>query len=246
MYNAIVSSDWSKCLAPCSPFDCISFNYPELTTELETIFRQYTSNINTLGEAARRIQKLLPAGVAKEQMDAYLDNSFATYKGVPELIQWCLSKDILFMINTTGMIGYFQRIFAKGLLPRVPVISAHPMIRYPTRNSDPHDIYDLFETGDKGKNTDAVARRYHISSKRAIVIGDSGGDGPHFEWGAKCNAFLIGSMTKPSLEKYCLKKKININVRFGISYADVQEKDLHKEMGIDFMDLSSTIEDLLL
>ena len=245
MYKAIVSSDWSECLAPCSPFDCISFNYPELTIELETIFKQYTSNILTLGEAAHRIQNLLPVSVAKEQMDAYLDNSFSTYKGVPELIEWCLSKNILFMINTTGMIGYFQRVFAKGLLPRVPVISAHPMIRYPSRNSDPDDIYDLFETDDKGQNTAAVARSYHISSKRVILMGDSGGDGPHFEWGAKDNAFLIGSMTKPSLEKYCRQKNINLNLRFGISYADVQEKDLQKEMQINFMDLASSIEDIL-
>jgi len=245
MYKAIVSSDWSECLAPSSPFDCISFNYPELTVELETIFKQYTSNIITLGEAAHRIQRLLPVSVAKEQMDAYLDNSFSTYTGVPELIEWCLSKDILFMINTTGMIGYFQRVFAKGLLPRVPAISAHPMIRYPSRNSDPDDIYDLFETDDKGQSTAAVARSYHISPKRVILMGDSGGDGPHFEWGAKDNAFLIGIMAKPSLEKYCRQKNININLRFGISYAEVQEKDLQKEMQINFMDLASSIEDLL-
>jgi 2-hydroxy-3-keto-5-methylthiopentenyl-1-phosphate phosphatase len=245
IYKAIVSSDWSECLAPCSPFDCISFNYPELTSELETIFKQYTSNIISLGDAAQKIQALLPVIITMDQMDAYLDNSFSTYNGVPELIEWCLSKDILFMINTTGMIGYFQRVFAKGLLPRVPVISAHPMIRYPARNSDPDNIHDLFETNDKGKNTDAVARSYHISSKRVILMGDSGGDGPHFEWGTKVNAFLIGSMTKPSLEKYCLKKNIHINHRFGLSHTEVQEKDLQKEKQINFMDLSSTIEDLL-
>jgi hypothetical protein len=119
------------------------------------------------------------------------------------------------------------------------------MVRYPTRNSDPDDIYDLFEINDKGKNTDAVARSYHISSKRVTLMGDSGGDGPHFEWGAKINAFLIGCMTKPSLEKYCLKKNINTHVRFGISYTEVQEKNLQKEMQINFMDLSSTIEDRL-
>jgi len=245
MYKAIVSSDWSECLAPCSPFDCISFNYPEITPELETIFKQYTSNIITLGEASTMIQKLLPDTITTEQMDGYLDNSFSTYKGVPELIEWCLSKNILFMINTTGMIGYFQRVFAKGLLPRVQVISAHPMIRYPTRNSDPDNIHDLFETNDKGKNTAAVARSYHISSNRAILMGDSGGDGPHFEWGKEVNAFLIGSMTKPSLEKYCLKKNIHINHRFGISYAEVQVRDLQKEMQISFMDLASIIEDFL-
>ena len=245
IYKAIVSSDWSECLAPSSPFDCISFNYPELTVELETIFKQYTSNIITLGEAAHRIQRLLPVSVAKEQMDAYLDNSFSTYTGVPELIEWCLSKDILFMINTTGMIGYFQRVFAKGLLPQIPAISAHPMILYPASKSDPDDIHDLFETSDKSKNTAAVAQRYNISTKKIILMGDSGGDGPHFEWGARGNAFLIGSMTKSSLEKYCQTKKININLQFGISHVSNQKINPEKEMQINFMDLSSIIEDIL-
>lgn len=244
MYKAIVSSDWSECLAPCSPFDCISFNYPELTTEFETIFKQYTSNFITLREATHKIQTLLPDSITIEQMDAYLDNSFLTYTGVAELIEWCLSHDILFMINTTGMIGYFQRVFSKGLLPRIPAISAHPMIRYPDQSSDPDDIYDLFETIDKGKNTEVVARRYEVSFKNIILIGDSGGDGPHFEWGAKGNSFLIGTMTKPSLENYCLQKNIKINLRFGIDYGEVKEKDHQKEMQINFGDLISIIEDI--
>ena len=246
MYKGIVSSDWSECLAPCSPFDCISFNYPELSTELKTIFTQYTGNVITLKEAARRIQTLLPDSLTIEQMDAYLDNSFLTYSGVAELIEWCLSHYILFMINTTGMIGYFQRVFAKGLLPRVPVISAHPMIRYPDQASDPGDIYDLFETSDKGQNTAAAARRYEVASNHIILMGDSGGDGPHFDWGAKGNAFLIGSMTKPSLDNYCRQKNIKINLRFGIDYAEEKEKDHQKEMQINFGDLASIIEDILL
>jgi 2-hydroxy-3-keto-5-methylthiopentenyl-1-phosphate phosphatase len=205
-YKAMVSSDWSECLAPCSPFDCISFNYPQLTTELETIFKQYTSNIISLGEAANMIQTMLPATLTPEQMDAYLDNSFATYKGVPEMIEWCLSKDILFMINTTGMIGYFQRIFAKSLLPRLPALSAHPLVRYPEQDSDPNVIFDLFEIKDKGKNTEAAVRYFNTPFNQIILMGDSGGDGPHFEWGTKADAFLIGSMTKPSLEKYCQKR----------------------------------------
>ncbi len=244
IYKAMVSSDWSECLAPCSPFDCISFNYPQLTAELEAIFKQYTSNVISLGEAAHKVQTLLPATLAIEQMDAYLDNSFSTYKGVPELIEWCLSKDILFMINTTGMIGYFQRIFAKGLLPRVPALSAHPMVGYPKQDSDPNVIFDLFEIKDKGKNTEAAIRFFNIPFNQIILMGDSGGDGPHFEWGTKADAFLIGSMTKPSLEKYCLKKNININVRFGISGIAGEKKDLKKEMQIDFTDLASLIEDL--
>ena len=246
LYKAIVSSDWSECLAPCSPFDCISFSYPQLTAELETIFKQYTSNIISLGEAAHKIQTLLPVTVTKEQMDAYLDNSFSTYKGVPELIEWCLSKGILFMINTTGMTGYFQRIFAKSLLPQVPALSAHSMVRYPKQCSDPNVIFDLFEIKDKGKNTEAAVRFFNIPFNKIILMGDSGGDGPHFEWGTRTDAFLIGSMTKPSLEEYCLKKNININMRFGISDTAGAKKDLKKEMQIDFMDLTSRIEDLML
>ena len=245
-YKAVVSSDWSECLAPCSPFDCISFNYPQLTAELETIFKQYTSNIISLGEAAHKIQTLLPATLTTEQMDAYLDNSFSTYKGVPELIEWCLGNDILFMINTTGMTGYFQRVFAKGLLPRVPALSAHRMVRYPKQDSDPNMIFDLFEIKDKGKNTEAAVRHFNIPVNKIILMGDSGGDGPHFEWGTKADAFLIGSMTKSSLEKYCQKKNININVRFGISDTAGEKKDLKKEMQIDFMDLTSRMEDLIL
>jgi hypothetical protein len=164
---------------------------------------------------------------------------------VPELIEWCLSKDILFMINTTGMIGYFQRIFAKSLLPRVPALSAHPMIGYPKQDSDPNVIFDLFEIKDKGKNTEAVVRFFNIPFNQIILMGDSGGDGPHFEWGTKTDAFLIGSMTKPSLEKYCLKKNININVRFGISDTAGEENELKNETQIDFMDLALRIADLI-
>jgi len=245
-YKAIISSDWSECLAPCSPFDFISFNYPQLTTRLEAIFKQYTGNHISLGEAARQIRKMLPDPITENQMDAYLDHSFSTYPGVPELIEWCLSKDILFMINTTGMAGYFQRICAKGLLPGIPLLSAHPMVRYPRQNSDPYHIYSLFEIKDKAKNTEAAIKAHQIPPNKIIIMGDSGGDGPHFEWGAKVNAFLIGSMTKPSLENYCLTRKIKINFKFGISRAQSQNKDLKKEMQVNFMDLSSCIQAVLL
>ena len=30
-------------------------------------------------------------------MDAYIDHSFETYKGVPDLIDWCFRKNILFL-----------------------------------------------------------------------------------------------------------------------------------------------------
>ena len=244
-YKAIVSSDWNECLAPCGPFDFISFNLPEIGSQLTALFRQYTGNQITLGQAVGQIRKLLPNPVKPEQMDAYLDEAFTTYTGVANLIEWCLSNNILFMINTTGMIGYFQRVFARGLLPRVPVISAHPMVRYPENRSDPQYIYDLFETRDKVKNSEAVIRSLGIPPAKKILMGDSGGDGPHFEWGSKTGAFLIASMTKTSLDDYCSRKSIVINYRFGVDYSKEDKKDLQKEMQVNFMDLAATIEEIV-
>jgi 2-hydroxy-3-keto-5-methylthiopentenyl-1-phosphate phosphatase len=244
-YKAIVSSDWNECLAPCGPFDFISFNYPHLAGQLEIIFKQYTGNFISLGEAVRQIQKLLPAPITEKQMDQYLDESFATYSGVPELIEWCQRNHILLMINTTGMIGYFQRIFAKNLLPVVPVLSAHPMVRYPKGDADPPHICDLFETADKGKNTESVIRSLNIPSNKIIIMGDSGGDGPHFQWGAGINALLIGSMTKPSLKKFCDRHNISIDIQFGISHAEGVNQNLQKEMQTNFLDLLPLIENFL-
>ena len=244
-YKAIVSSDWSECLAPSGPFDCLAFAHPELESDMAAVFRQYTGNRITLGEAAAKIKKLLPDPISPDQMDAYLDASFTTYTGVPDLIQWCLDNRILFMINTTGMIGYYQRIFAKGLLPPVPVLSAHPMIRYPELKSDPIQVHELFETRDKARNTETVAHSQAIQAEKIILMGDSGGDGPHFEWGAESSAFLIGSMTKVSLDSYCRKKGIVINLRFGLDYSKGEKKDQKKELDVNFMDLASTIEAIL-
>ena len=47
----------------------------------------YTGNQITLSEATRRITGLLPKRLTEKQMDAYLDASFVTYKGVIDLIQ---------------------------------------------------------------------------------------------------------------------------------------------------------------
>jgi hypothetical protein len=149
------------------------------------------------------------------------------------------------MINTTGMIGYFQRVFAKNLLPKVPVLSAHPMVRYLEGDADPPHIYDLFEIMDKGKNTESVIRSLNIPSDKIIIMGDSGGDGPHFEWGASNNAFLIANMTKPSLKRYCEQKNIPINFQFGPSYEEVEIKDIGKEMQVDLMDLVPIIENFI-
>jgi 2-hydroxy-3-keto-5-methylthiopentenyl-1-phosphate phosphatase len=244
-YKAIVSSDWNECLAPCGPFDFISFSLPEIEPQLNTIFQQYTGVQITLGQAVAQIRKLLPDPLKPEQMDAYLDQAFTTYTGVANLIEWCLSQNILFMINTTGMIGYFQRVFARGLLPRVPVIAAHPMVRYSESSSDPRFIFELLETGDKAKTSEAVIRSMAIPSDKIILIGDSGGDGPHFDWGSKASAFLIGSMTKATLDDYCRLNNIKINLRFGLDYTKDDEKDVKKEMQVNFMDLATTIEEVV-
>jgi 2-hydroxy-3-keto-5-methylthiopentenyl-1-phosphate phosphatase len=245
-FKAIVSSDWSECLSPSGPFDFIAFTFPQLASELQEVFRSYTGNHISLGEACLNIKKILPGPITPEMMDAYLGHSYAVYRGVPELIEWCSGKDILFMINTTGMIAYFQRVFAKGLLPQIPVLSANPMFRYPAAFTDPHTILDLIEIQDKGKNTAAVAAKMGIPAERVILMGDSGGDGPHFEWGHRAGAFTIGSMTKPSLAAYCDKKGITIGKRFGLVYGENEARSLEKEMAIDFRDLIGLIEEVLL
>lgn len=244
-FHAILSSDWSECLSPSGPFDFIAFTFPQLATELDEVFRSYTGNLISLGGACLRIKKILPGPVTPDMLDAYLDRSFAVYRGVPELIEWCLGKGILFMLNTTGMVGYFQRVFAKGLLPKVPVLSANPMVRYPSRATDPLTVLDLLETRDKGKNTAAVVADLGIPAGRVIVMGDSGGDGPHFEWAHRAGAFSIGSMTKHSLADYCGQKGIAMNLRFGVVYGRGEPRDPEREMAIDFQNLEASIEKVL-
>ena len=242
-YKRMISSDWNECLAPCGPFDPIAFAFPELEEDLLEIFRLYTGNQIILSEATRRIEALLPKPITEKQMDEYLEASFVTYKGVTDLIRWCVKNDILFMINTTGMQGYFQRAMAKDLLPQGTVIAANPMISYPGHEME---MYEVREIEDKAKNTEMVMRLYGIPPKRVILIGDSGGDGPHFEWGASVGAYLVGSMTKPSLESYCRKKEIKINACFGLTYSEGEKKDLEREMKVDFMGLASVIEQVLM
>jgi 2-hydroxy-3-keto-5-methylthiopentenyl-1-phosphate phosphatase len=237
-YNGMISSDWNECLAPCGPFDPIAFAYPELEAELFNIFRSYTSNQISLSEATGRIDGLLPQPISKEQMDAYLGASFATYRGVTDLIRWCTKNDILFMINTTGMQGYFQRAVANDLLPPGIVVAANPMISFPRHEMK---MYEVREIEDKAKNTAAVLREYGIPAQKLIIMGDSGGDGPHFAWGASVGACLVGSMAKPSLEKYCREKSIKINMRFGMAYSEGAKKDLGRETAVDFMGLVPVI-----
>jgi hypothetical protein len=146
------------------------------------------------------------------------------------------------MLNTTGMIGYFQRVFAKGLLPSVPVLSANPLFRFPAGAGDPGLVLDLNETRDKGRNTAAVVARMGIPAERVIVMGDSGGDGPHFEWAHRAGAFIIGSMTKHSLAAYCDEQGIAIGRRFGMVYGPGETRDVEREMAVDFRALIGTIE----
>jgi hypothetical protein len=238
-YNGMISSDWNECLAPCGPFDPIAFAYPVLEADLSEIFRKYTGNQISLSEATRRIGGILPNPISEEQMDAYLDASFVTYRRVIDLIQWCAKHGILLLINTTGMQGYFQRTMAKGLLPRCIAVAANPMISYPGQEAE---LYEVREIEDKAKNTETVMRRYGIPPNKVILMGDSGGDGPHFAWGASVGAYLVGSMTKPSLEKYCREKGIKINMRFGLKYAEGEKKDPAREMEVDFMGFAPVIE----
>ena len=242
-YKGMISSDWNECLAPCGPFDPIAFAYPELETDLSNIFRSYTSNQISLSEATRRIERLLPEPLAEKQMEAYLDASFVTYRGVVDLIRWCVKHDILFMINTTGMQGYFQRAIANSLLPQGIVVAANPMISYSGQGME---MFEVREIEDKAKSTAAVLQKYGIPAKKLIIMGDSGGDGPHFVWGASVGAYLVGSMTKPSLEKYCTERGIEINTRFGMTYSEGEKKDLAREMGVDFVGLVKVIEKLVM
>ena len=241
-YKAIVSSDWNQCLAPCGPFDPIIFCYPHLSEDLSAIFKAYTGNKISLGQANRDVWSIIPAPLAIAQMDNYLDACFRTYRGVPELISWCKKNKILFMINTTGMIGYFQRVFAKHLLPAVPVLSANPMLRYPSASTDPPDLYELSEVEDKGRNTDRALHAYSVSEKSLVIIGDSGGDGPHFQWGKQHQAYVIGSMAKQSLIDYCRRNGIEIDLLFGPIHDE--ERGEATEMAIDFMELSSILMDM--
>jgi 2-hydroxy-3-keto-5-methylthiopentenyl-1-phosphate phosphatase len=243
-YRAICSSDWNECLAPCGPFDFISFTHPHLEPALSKIFKDYTGNAITLSEATHRIGAILPGPITQDRMDAYLDRRFETYSGVPELIEWCKERDILFMINTTGAQGYFQRVLARHLMPAVPLVSANPMVRYPGRNTD-STFYDLIEIEDKSKNTEAAMKQFGIRPGRIVLIGDSGGDGPHFEWGAKAGAFLIGSMTKSSLDRYCSERAIEIDLHFGPSYSEDEKRSEEMERKVDFRELTEHMESVL-
>jgi len=244
-YRAVVSSDWSECLSPNGPFDPIAFSYPALTEDLSSVFRDYTGNKISLAEAVGRIRRLVPDLLSRDQVDAYLDASFRTYSGVPDLIEWCHGKGVLFMINTTGTQAYFQRALARGLLPDVPVVAANPFLSFGDSGTAPRYRYEVLEIADKPKNTDAVIQSLGLRPDKLAIMGDSGGDGPHFEWGARSGAFLVGCMAKPSLVDYCRMREIAINRFFGPKYAKGETRDPKRELAINFMDLTDVLQDVL-
>jgi 2-hydroxy-3-keto-5-methylthiopentenyl-1-phosphate phosphatase len=245
VYRALISSDWSECLSPNGPFDPIAFTYPHLAPELTKVFRDYTGNRISLTAAYATITELLPGPLTVEHMDAYLDAAFRTYRGVPDLVSWCADHHILFMINSTGTQGYFQRMLAKGLLPDVPVIAANPLIRFSDQGDSARYVHEVRETADKGTNTDAIVREWNFPLNKIVVMGDSGGDGPHFEWATGRGIFTIGSMTKTSLKDYCRSRGIVIDELFGLSYAPGETRNVEEEMKVDFMRLTHVIEKAL-
>ena len=233
-YNGMVSSDWSQCLSPNGPFDPLIYLYPDLRPELSLIFKQYTGNEISLGHAIEQVNAMLPGWPSSGQLDLYLDANFETYAGVPELIRWCRQNRILFMVNTTGFSAYFQRVLSKGLLPAIDVLSAQSKWRFGSRPTDPIHLTDLKEVEDKANNSAAIAKKFSIPDNRIVLMGDSGGDGPHFEWGAAIGATLIGSMTKPSLRKFCGGRQIPIHHQVGHTYQSGELISVDKERGYDF------------
>lgn len=244
-YKGMISSDWSHCLSPNGPFDPLVYLYPDLKPDLHLIFKRYTGNEIPLGRAIDQVTGLLPGWPSSDQLDLYLEARFATYPGVPELIRWCHRNRILFMINSTGFAAYFQRIFSKGLLPPVDVLSAQSKWRFHTEQVSPVQLINLQEVKDKARNTAAIAENFSIADHRIVLMGDSGGDGPHFEWGATIGATLIGSMAKPSLLKYCRDRKIIIHHQLGHTYQPGESISTDKESDFDFRSVRAVIESTL-
>ena len=245
VYRALVSSDWSECLSPNGPFDPLAYAYPQLQAELTRIFKDYTGNRISLQTAYATITDAMPGPITVEQMDAYLDESFRTYTGVPELLTWCAENDILFMINSTGTQAYFQRVFAKGLLPSIPLVAANPLIRFPEQGDSSRYRCEVNEIVDKATNTERVMRDTNLPVDKIAVMGDSGGDGPHFAWAAGLGIYSIGSMPKVSLQDYCQSRNITIDKHFGLTYAPGEARRLEEEMKVDFMLLTDVIKKAL-
>lgn len=236
-YKGMVSSDWSECLSPNGPFDPISHVFPELKAALEDVFKLYTGNQITLNEAATRISVMLPGQITPEQMDDYLEKHFKTYHGLNDLIDWCMENSVLFMINSTGTQGYFQRAIKKGFIPPLPFIGANPLISYQDDSDNERFQYEVLEIEDKAQCSAAVVEKMGFSGSRIILIGDSGGDGPHFKWGSSIGATLVGSMTKASLNRYCDSHGIKISKYMGPSYSEGDPRDYELENTADLKEL---------
>ncbi|GAB6162786.1 hypothetical protein JCM12298_19460 [Desulfothermus naphthae] len=219
-YKALISSDWNECLSPSRPFDPILFKYPELSEKIHDIFKKYTSNQISYKEGLKIIKSCLPSPITLGDMDRYLREKFSVYPGVLEFIDWCKENNVLFMINTTGFIGYFQRAMSLGLLPHIKIISGSPFIRFNDSLISSYFL-ELYDTKDKQKNTQLIIEKYNI--KKVILIGDSGGDGPHFVWGKQNGYILIGCMVKPSIISFCDKHSVKIDEFVG-DYKSPQEK----------------------
>lgn len=243
-YRALVTSDWSECLSPNGPFDPISFIYPHLATTLRDIFKQYTGNKITLRQATSKIGELLPSPFTEDQMSSYLESSFQTYSGVKELIEWCLGNDILFMLNTTGTKAYFQQAMENGLLPRIPIIAANPMISF--NDDDPTFLNEVHEIEDKAVCSKNVADAFGFPGSKIVVMGDSGGDGPHFRWAYSIGAYTVGNMTKHSLTEYCRTRDIKISQNFGLIYGQGEERKPDLEMKVDYKLLIDVVKTVLL
>ncbi len=245
-FQYLVSSDWSECLSPNGPFDPLIHAWPELEPDLTRIFSRYTANVISLSRAVEELTNRLPGELDSGSMDEFLEQKFAAYANLSHLIHWCLDRGIAFMINSTGSLGYFQRAMALGLLPSVPLLSAHPFLRYPSEDTDPEHVFELFEIEDKATNTRDALELLGIPAHRAAVIGDSGGDGPHFAWAADQGALRVGINTKTSLERYCATKGIEINERVGLSYGPGDPRDPEAEARTDLAGVCDVLQRRLL
>jgi hypothetical protein len=52
-------------------------------------------------------------------------------------------------------------------------------------------------------------------------------------------------MTKPSLDVYCRKKDIEIDLRFGLDYSRAEKRNPQEESQVNFMNLATTIEEIV-
>ncbi len=242
-FRALVSSDWNQCLSPCGPFDPIVFHYPELAAEIGKVFRDYTGNRIRLSDALDVVAGLTGGMLSAGQMDAYLDAAFELYPAVLELAGWCRENRVALMINTTGFKGYFQRLFAKNLFPVPQALAANRVIDYRETDREPPFVFDLRETADKGIFTAKVARRLGLRPDKVVVIGDSGGDGPHFQWGAENGAELVAAFAKPSLIEFCRSRGIEIGHFIG--KAPAASLAGAPAEGGDFMKLVPLLEEVL-